>query len=305
MRKSFLTVATLLLSCAARCSTAAGQEAAPQPVVLDARAGELPSTASNAELTGPEGLIRLLLLEHLPRTYENAKKWGLTKPRWNGVSVSRDGLNIKTKRKWKEVNHGTWSRYQAWLIDPEKQLTIHFGELRPSGTHRVAFDLTVEARVGANGRLAEWNHGIQLYSFGAEADGKIRMRMTCDLGWKMDVTNFPPDLVLDPRVTQANVELQEFHLHRLSDIDGSLAGKLGNELRDDLEREINERQAKMVEKINRAIDKRRDKLRLSAHDLVSSGWSRLLGSDQTPSPAISPASTSGNGQSPRSVRREE
>ncbi len=231
---------------------------------------------SASEPGGADALVKSLVLATLPRDYENTKHWGETKPRWDGLHVSFDGLRIKTKRRWKDVNHGTWTRYKATLIDPEHQLVIQTDHLRQTADQRVAFDLTVDAKLALTGRLSEWLHGVQLYSFSAEADATVRLALTCEARLTFDTEKFPPDIVFVPRVTAAQLDLRDFNLHSISDADGPLVRKLGDSLHDVLQDEINERRGKLVEKINRAIEKQSSKLRLSLHDLTVGGWSKIV-----------------------------
>lgn len=239
--------------------------------------------ATSAPPAGAESLIRELVLANLPREYVNAKHWGMTTRRWNGVDVSLDGLRVKTHRRWKDVNHGTWTQYRAWLIDPERELEMRLANLRSAtNSQGAALDITLEARLGATGRLSEWNHGLQLYSFHADAEGRVRLQLSCEFAVTLDATHVPPDFRLVPRVTQAKLDLPEFRLQRISSADGPLVHKLGDRLRDDVEREVNERQQAIVDKLNRALDKNRDKLRFSAHDLFAEGWAKLFPSARPP-----------------------
>ena len=231
---------------------------------------------------GADALIRSLVLATLPREYENTKHWGQTKPRWDGLHVSLDGLRIKTKRKWQEVNHGTWTRYKATLVDPERQLQIHSGNMRQTEDQRVAFDLTVDAQLALSGRLSEWQLGVQLYSFSAEADATVRLTLTCETKLVFDTARFPPDVLLVPRVTNAELDLREFHLHRISEADGPLVRKLSHGLQDVLQDEINDRRQQLVDKINRTISKHSGKLRLSLHDLPLTGWAKTVSQPANP-----------------------
>jgi hypothetical protein len=174
------------------------------------------------------------------------------------------------------VNHGNWTRYRGWLIDPARELQIRFDALRPTSGRDVAVDVVVEARCGATGRVSQWNHGVQLYSFHADAEGRIQLRMTCEIGLSFDTRRIPPDVLLMPRVVDAQIELREFDLQRISSADGPLVRKLGDSLRADIEREINDRRHQLVEKLNRSIQKRQGELRLSVHDLAASGWDKLV-----------------------------
>jgi hypothetical protein len=249
---------------------------------LDSRDTAAPAIATanpDAVELPPSGIDRLaesLLVANLPREYENSKHWGQTKQVWDGLEVHRQGLSIHTKRRWKTVNHGTWTKYRAWLIDPHRDLHLKFENLRRAGNDRTAFELIIDARLGATGRLSEWNRGVQLYSFHADAEATVRLQLSCDLSLDLDATRLPPDVLLVPRITAGQLALRDFQLQRISSVDGPLVRKLGDLMRDDIEREINERQAKLVEKMNRSLEKHQDELRISVRDLLASGWNRFV-----------------------------
>ena len=74
-----------------------------------------------------------------------------------------------------------------------------------------------------------------------------------------------------PRVTQAQIDLREFELHRISDADGPIVRKLGDGLKNVLQDELQDRRPKLVEKMNKSLDKQAGKRRLSLHDLTAGG----------------------------------
>ncbi|MGE0759343.1 MAG: hypothetical protein AB7F89_26945 [Pirellulaceae bacterium] len=264
------------------CAQHEGNQPPPQTQLAPLPSYPPAQSSSAAAPAGLDDIARSLLLSHLPRSYENTRQWGGTRAIWNGLHVSRDGLQIKTKRRWKEVNHGTWTRYHAWLIDPEHQLRIRFANWRTTATRQVEFDLTLDARLGATGRVAEWNRGIQLYSFHADAEAVVQLQTTCQMALRFDAAQLPPAVQLVPRVTDARLTLQEFHLQRISNADGPLIHHLGDALRGDLEREVNERRDKLVEKLNRGLEKNSSHLRLSLPDLARQGWSQLVSEPAAP-----------------------
>lgn len=230
---------------------------------------------SNRRDDGIDAIIRSLLLANLPKEYENAKKWGMTRPRWDGLMISFDGLRLDTKRRWKDVNHGTWTKYSAWLLNPDESLDVAISNMRKSPSGHAAFEVHVAARLGASGRMSEWNRGVQLISLNAEAEVDVAMRLDCEVSSRLDLSHFPPDVFLVPTVKSAQLAIRDFRLQRISDLHGPLVRQLGDSLRGDLEREINERSDKLVDKANVALKKKEDKLRLSLHDLTIGKWSIL------------------------------
>lgn len=256
------TFAILLSTC---CAPAFGQSGP----------AELPAGDTVAADPGANRLLRTLVLKNLPAEYENSRQWGGTKRVWDGLHVSLDGLRVKTKRKWKDANHGTWKRYRAWLIDPEHEFEIRIERMAATPEGKTAFDAVIDARVGAWGRLSEYVRDVQLLSISAEADARVRMRASCEMSLRLDVTRFPPDVVLEPHVVSAELTLIDFRLVRVSDLDGPLVREFGEELHDVLQDELADRQTKLVEKINRQLKKHEDDLRLSLSDLAASGLKQL------------------------------
>ncbi len=236
--------------------------------------------ADNAPQVSPgaQKLLRTLVLESMPHEYENTKQWGGTKRTWDGLHVSLDGLRLKTKRRWKEANHGTWKRYRAWLIDPEHAFQIEIEKMVATPEGKTAFDVVIDARLGVWGRLSEYALDVQLLSLSAEAEARIRLRVRCEMSLRLDVTHLPPDVILEPHVVSAQLSLVDFDLIRISDLDGPVVREFGEELHDVLQDEIASRQAKLVDRINRQLEKHEDDLRLSVSEMAASGLRQLQGS---------------------------
>ena len=62
-------------------------------------------------------LTQRIVRDNIPHKYVRDKDWGKTAERWDGIQIRRKGpLRLTTKRKWKEVKHGTWKRYEIRQI---------------------------------------------------------------------------------------------------------------------------------------------------------------------------------------------
>jgi hypothetical protein len=223
---------------------------------------------SEAGVEGIQGLIQYVLVKNMPAEYEDTSKWGKTKEVWAGVKVSRDGLRLRTNSRKKRVNHGTWEKYRAWPIDPESAFKIEVENARNVPGQGIGFDLIVVARLGADGRLSEWQRGLQLYSLSAEAEATVRLRMSCIVGMALDVSSFPMAVALEPVITDAQLELIDFRLKRISKLRGSVAHELGRALRDVLRREVARRSDRLVKRINEQINENRDELRFSLNGIL-------------------------------------
>ena len=150
--------------------------AAAQPLHLGwtSSTGSL-QTMSDEDVRELSDLVRLIVLQNLPHSYENTKEWGGTKEVWAGIKISQEGMRLTTKRRKKTVNHGSWKRYQVQLVNLSKSCWYDWracGRFLPKGP---AFDLVVDAHLFASGRWSEWRQGVQLFSVSAEAEARLRL----------------------------------------------------------------------------------------------------------------------------------
>jgi hypothetical protein len=231
-----------------------------------------PTAEEKASAAKLNQFMTRMVLEHLPHEFEEDKDWGMQDERWDGLHIRRDGLKIKTKRRKKLVNHGTWKKYSAQLIDPQRRFSLAIKNTRATEDGKVAFDIQVSAKLKIHGRQSKWIKGVQLYSVSVDGHADVQLLASVELGTSLDITKFPPDLIFDPKITDAEIELHEFRIDRVSKAGGEFSQQLSKNVQSILERKIDEKEAKLIEKINSKIDKSRDKLKLSIHDALKSKW---------------------------------
>jgi hypothetical protein len=257
-----------------------------QEGAADAAAEVKPDESFTPSLEFQAWMCRLVRV-HLPDHYEKSKNWGHTTRTLDGLSVQLDRGKLKTHRKYKEANDGTWQMYRIDLVDPEEKFDIRIASLRPLEDGRVGMQITAVASVKAVGRQALWERGVQIFSLAAEADARVRLVAETAVATQLDPTKLPPDVYLRPEVTAARFEILEFKLRRISDLHGPIIRSLSHSVREVLEDKLAEDNAKLVAKLNKAIDKEEEKLKLSAADLVSMKWTQLSAPPAAPAAAES------------------
>jgi hypothetical protein len=234
------------------------------------------ATAGEPFTPSPEfqELITRLAREHLPDKYEKSKNWGETTRVFDGWKLERDGLRIETRRRFKEAKDGAWQKYSILLLEPEKQFEIRVANLRQRDNQMVC-DVTVVAAARVSGRHTQWENGVQLVSISAEAETRLRLRAEVAVAMKLDPAKFPPDIYLEPRVTQADLDILEFKLRRISHFDGPLVKSLSSSVREVLEDKIEADRKKLVASLNKSLAKQQSKIRFSAADWLSSVGEQL------------------------------
>ncbi len=219
-------------------------------------------------------VITKLVLDNMPHHYHEDKDWGQQEKRWDGVKIRRDGLKLETKRRWKMVNHGTWRKYSAELIDPANEFTIAVENMRESAAGQVAFDVDFTAHLKWHARQSKWVKGVQLYSLSGDGHTHLHLKVSFTMDVALDLKKLPPDLLLHPRATAANLSIDDFRLDRISKVGGEVAQQLGRQVRSVLDEKVAEKQNKLLQKINKGIEKNQDKLRISLHDAIRSKWAK-------------------------------
>lgn len=232
------------------------------------------STADSYSLL--DRILRNWIISQLPDEYENKKKWDRKERVAVGLKVELDGAQLETRRRYKEVNHGTWTKYKITPIDPEKEFQFALENVRNVGDGKIVFDLILIAKATVFGRVAQWERGVQLYNVCAEADVQFKLitRGECDI--YLDPRRLPPDIRIEPKVNDADLQLLSFRLKRVSAAKGPIVKMLSATVREMAEDAIQENRKKLVEKMNKQIDKQKDKLVLSAAKAFESTWGESL-----------------------------
>lgn len=253
------------------------------PLSADAQSPRNLSGAST-ELRKLELLINGLAKEHIPHKYEKKKGWGNQKERWDGLHIQLKDFELKTKRRKKLVNHGTWKMYSAELADPQRLLSFQLNSIKKSASGKAVVNMSVTADLNLFGRLSEWVKGVQLFSFSVEGKANVTLNVVATIGTRLDFKNLPPDLYLEPVIDRAKLTVNDFRIKRVSKVGGEFAQQLGRGVRQILNGKIEEYQTKLVDKMNKSIAKKKGKLKLSIADLVDSEWSKFeeyLGPEDT------------------------
>ena len=244
--------------------SSAAEPTLPSPAV-EAQLHPLPPEEAKAAIQWAVYLVQA----NLPSQYERKHRWGETKRIYAGIDIDNDGLKIKTHRRYRNVRHGKWLKYTIAVRDPNDprclDINVVAAEMTTDG--RLKLDLRIDTQLNVQARQERWNYGLQLYSVSTEASAKVRMSLSASIGFAFDYGQVPPDIVLDPLVEKADVQIIDLEVDQISKLGSDIAEELGDIAERLLRDEYLPRQRdKLAQKLNAQIDRRRDKLRLSASD---------------------------------------
>lgn len=218
-----------------------------------------------------------------PRSYDSDKHWDKRKKIWAGVEVHREGLRLKTKRRWRDVRHGRWTRYEVAFPGDESKpppVAVTVRDVHPETDDNGQVTWMIESHMTTpldfSARIERWNLGAKWYTFTVTGHMRVSLTLTSTLTSGLDYSELPPAMVIDPKVTAARLTLDEFHVDRISKVGGEVAeqwGKIAEKVANEIL--IEDYNEKIVGKLNRSIEKHRDDLRISPTDW----WKKLEGDD--------------------------
>jgi len=248
----------------------------------------LPSNASRAEELSPTpkasgdasqeiaSWIVFLAENYMPREYNNEKKWGIQKTVFDGWELRREGIKLETKRRWKDVNHGTWTKYFLTVREPHTHFQINLSDLKTLPDGRMRFHAKVKAPLDLDGRLSLWQYDVQMISLHADAEADVEVDLDCEVSIKLHPLTFPPDVLIQPVVVNSDLKLTYFRLLRLSQIGGPMAKHLGEGMEFFIQKFVEDKNENLTEKLNQAIEKKKDRLRISGSDWLRSHMQDLF-----------------------------
>ena len=237
-----------------------------QNAPADIQAGELPRLGASTEQPVPaevQNFIRELALVLLPPKFDDEDGWGDEKKIQSGLDIDFDDGRIKTHRRWKSVNHGSWIRASGSLVEPEKTMTLKIFRRAGADATEQIYRIQLLARANVSGTQQQWNHGVMFWSVTADAEADIQIDV--NLKVRTDVVakeGGGSSLQIQPEVTHAVMRLNGFSLKRISHVRGSMAREFGEAFEGLVKLAVDRQNKKLPSQINKALAKQKDKLQV-------------------------------------------
>ncbi len=238
------------------------------------------------------------LLLHVPRRIEGDDDWGDTKRVWAGVKVHREGWELKTNRRWRDLNHGRWIRYEIHLLPqatenalvseslvaienvvantaivaPSGAVQIHSVSpvTSPDGVNAWRVDASLSTPANFSVRIERWNLGVQWFSVEISGKMSLSMRTELTMGMAADFAEVPPAMQLEVNIEKSSLAITRFEVERISKLGGDVAEEIGDVAENTLGKVwIRKENAKLSERLNKAISENRDSLRWSMADWLA------------------------------------
>lgn len=212
--------------------------------------------------------LRGITLMLLPPTYSDDDDWGNTKRIQSGLNVKVDGLKVHTSRRWKDVNHGTWKRADAQLVDPKEHFHLEVAVLPRKKKDSPRYRISVSMRLQIVGRQQQWSLGAKLYSISANAVADIAMTADVEFQSKLVTKDDRARLQVLPHIETASVQLRGYRLNGISHAKGGGVRELGRAIEPIVQRAVRKKSQKLPAKINGKIQQKPERFQIPASILA-------------------------------------
>jgi hypothetical protein len=214
--------------------------------------------------------LATLIRHAIPPVTDKKEDWGATKEITTGARVTGKPFHWHVHRRKKAVDHGVWKHYVVRLVEPEKHLVVQLTRLQSLPGGKFAFTLHVESPLDAWARAKVYNYGVHLIALEVEADARLRLDVSGEIGVRFGADNGAATVAVVPVVTDAQLSFDRLNIRRVSNAHGPLVDELGGGVRRLIEDELDG--PKLAAKLNQAIDKKRDRLKFSSAEIFKSSW---------------------------------
>ena len=206
--------------------------------------------------------IRGIALLLIPQEFEDDDGWGDETKIQSGLNMRFNDGRLETSRRWKHVNHGNWLQASGKLVEPEKLFQLKAARLPApeKGTQR--YDLEVSARLRVTGRQQQWSYGVMLWSISAEAVVDVTLHLVLDVKSQVVQNDEGTRLRFLPEVTQAEAQLTDFSLRRISHLKGKPVQEFGDLFERLLRQRVGRENKYLARRINTALEKKRERLEI-------------------------------------------
>lgn len=173
------------------------------------------------------GELRALLIKNLPDPlYEASPNWGnqsdSRRLHWRG-KVRDLHLDVMHEPR----NEGLWRKIRVTAVNPNDTLVLDIRRLQPSANGGLDFQIYLAIDVAFDVVQQRWVAGIKLLDASARGRARARITVDCEAASRLDTSKLLPELVVDLKVTKADLGYDNFKLDHIAGLGGEAAQMIG------------------------------------------------------------------------------
>lgn len=191
-----------------------------------AKSADAPNlTAANREQLAAH--LRSLFLKNLPNPlYEASPNWGHQSDK--RVLPLRGRLrDLNLQMNHEPRNEGVWRKIRVDAVNPAETLALELRSLSSDETGRLHFQIAVGLDIKFDITQQRWVAGIKLFDGSARGRARIGITVDCDATSRWEPGVFVPELVIDLKVTKADLLYDNLKLDHIAGLGGEAAEIIG------------------------------------------------------------------------------
>jgi hypothetical protein len=180
--------------------------------------------AAKDELAGD---FRGLLLQNLPQPlYQKENNWG------HQSTVRRRHMAGKPGDYHVEIVHepkndGVWKRLTVEAVNPSESLVFDLRNVTSPEPGRITFQVFTALDTHVTYDHQRWQTGFRLFDASARAKARVKVTLDCEATSRIENGVLLPDLVIELRVTKADVQYDNLKFEHIAGIGGEAAQLIG------------------------------------------------------------------------------
>jgi hypothetical protein len=183
------------------------------------------SSSAKDELAGN---LRGLFLQHLPvPLYEKENNWGHQAMVKRRHIQGRFGGDIHIEVMHEPRNDGVWKKLLVEAVNPAESLVFDLREVINSAPGKITFQIFTALDTQVNYTHQRWESGLRLFDASARAKVRVKVTLDCEATTRVENGVLLPDLVIELKVTKADVKYDNLKFEHIAGIGGEAAQLIG------------------------------------------------------------------------------
>jgi hypothetical protein len=191
------------------------------------------------------GDLRGLLLKNLPQPlYEASNNWGHQSEAKRLIYRGRR-RDIDAEMNHPLRNDGVWKKVRIDAVNPAETLVFDLRNVANPEPGKLTFQLFVALDTQFEYHHQRWESGLKLFDAKARAKARVKITLDCEATSRVENNSFLPELVVQLKVTKADLRYDNLKFEHIAGIGGEAAQMIGelahaavNQWRPSLERDL-------------------------------------------------------------------
>src|SRR5207249_11767699 len=135
------------------------------------------------------------------------------------------GLHVEVTHEPK--NDGVWKRLRVDALNPAESLVFDLRNVVSPAPGRITFQVFAALDAHVTYTHQRWESGLKLFDSTARAKARVKVTLDCEATTRLENGVLLPDLVIELKVTKADVKYDNLKFEHVAGVGGEAAQLIG------------------------------------------------------------------------------